>query len=161
MAQLKTFLARSKYRCKTGKTIEKVNFMLEISKTSENRLDIELTGTLNAESMATALDELLEASGDITSGKMLYTVSDFEMPTIGALTVELQYMPKLLGLVGKFNKCAVVSDVAWIRTAAEIEGALIPGLEIKAFPMHARDEAESWLEDMPNKQGEDEENFPV
>lgn len=135
--------------------------MLKISKVSNNRLDIALSGSLNAQSMTAALDDLLAESEGITGGKMLYTISEFEMPTMGALTVELQYMPKLVGLIGKFDKCAVVSDAAWIRTMAEIEGALFPGLEIKAFPMKALGAAEDWLKDAEATEESEEENFPV
>jgi hypothetical protein len=137
--------------------------MLNVSKPSANRLDIELSGTLDADAMSSALDQLIEESEDITKGRMLYRITDFEMPTMGALGVELQKMPKLLGLIGKFEKCAVLSDDAWIRTAAEIEGAVIPFLEIKGFPLSAANLAEEWLEGSLKGGNSDEEaeNFPV
>ncbi len=135
--------------------------MLTITKPAADRLDIVLSGSLDAEGMTSALDKLLAESEGITSGKMLYTISDFQMPTLGALSVEFQYMPKLFGLVGRFDRCAVVSDAGWIRTAAEIEGALIPGLEIKAFTMEARDAAEAWLESPGADAPAADENFPV
>jgi hypothetical protein len=137
--------------------------MFKISKPSANRLDIELSGTLNAETMRTALDQLLEQSEGIKDGKMLYRINDFEIPTMGALVVELQLMPKLFSLVGKFGRCAVLSDAAWIRTAAEIEGAIIPSLEIKAFPLSAAQAAEDWLDGSESARSGsgDAENFPV
>jgi hypothetical protein len=39
----------------------------------------------------------------------------------------------------------VLSDTAWLRTATEVEGALIPELEIKAFDLHEAGAAEAWL----------------
>ena len=137
--------------------------MLKVSKPSSNRVDIELSGSLNADTMNAALDKLIEQSEGIIHGSMLYTIEDFEMPTMGALAVEFQHMPKLFGLIGKFEKCAVLSDTAWIRTAAEIEGALIPSLVIKSFPLSARKIAENWLDGTSDQNGddEDEENFPV
>ncbi len=125
--------------------------MLTISKPSSNRIDLELSGTLTADDMRTALEDLLAKSEDITNGRMLYKIPEFVMPTLGALGVELQFMPKLFGLLGKFDKCAVLSDAAWIRTAAEIEGALIPGLDIKSFELHEVEAAEAWLaDDLPS-----------
>ncbi len=76
--------------------------------------------------MRSALDHLIEKSEGITNGRMLYKILDFEMPTLGAMAVEFQKMPKLFSLIGRFDKCAVISDTAWIRTAAEIEGTVIP-----------------------------------
>ena len=135
--------------------------MLNVSKPSANRLDIELSGALDKEAMRSALDHLIEKSEGITNGRMLYKILDFEMPTLGAMAVEFQKMPKLFSLIGKFDKCAVLSDTAWIRTAAEIEGAVIPSLEIKSFPLSDKKAAENWLEDRGTGESEEEENFPV
>jgi hypothetical protein len=119
--------------------------MLKITKPSANRVDIELSGTLDAETMRVALDDLIAKSEGIAKGRMLYTVTDFSLPTLGALGVELQRLPKLFALLGKFERCAVLSDAAWLRTAAEIEGAVIPGIAIKSFELDEAAAAEAWL----------------
>ncbi|MGH1465034.1 MAG: STAS/SEC14 domain-containing protein [Cognatishimia sp.] len=119
--------------------------MLKITQKAPDRLDIELFGTLNTDDMRLGLDELIEKSADITNGKMLYTITDFTMPTLGAIGVEFTRLSKLFGLLGKFDKCAVLSDASWIRTAAEIEGAVFPGIEIKSFHLNDTAAAELWL----------------
>ncbi|SEM23793.1 SpoIIAA-like [Roseovarius tolerans] len=137
--------------------------MLHVSKPSTNRLNIELSGALDAEAMGSALHNLIEKSEGITNGKMLYRISDFEMPTLSAMAVELQQMPRLFSLINKFEKCAVLSDTAWIRTAAEIEGAMFPSLAIKSFAMKDIKAAEAWLDDQTHEESDrdDDENFPV
>jgi hypothetical protein len=137
--------------------------MLNVSKPSANRLDIELSGALDADAMRSALDHLVAQSVGITKGKMLYKIFDFEMPTLGAMAVELYRMPELFGLIGKFEKCAVLSDTAWIRSAAEIEGVVFPSLEIKSFALADTKTAESWLEEglKEDDSDDDDENFPV
>ena len=102
-----------------------------------------------------------QESGGISNGRILYTISDFEMPTLGAMAVELYRMPKLLGLIGKFDKCAVLCDTAWIRTAAEIEGAVIPSLAIKSFGLKDIEAAEAWLDEVSDGEEDEFENFPV
>ncbi len=119
--------------------------MLNITKVSPSRVDIELNDSLDADGMRAGLDELIEKSEGVENGLMLYTINDFAMPSAGALAVEFGRLPKLFGLIGKFDRCAVLSDVAWIRIAAEIEGALIPGLDIRAFELGENDAAEVWL----------------
>lgn len=119
--------------------------MLTLTKPGPNRVDIEFSGCLDADAMREGLDKLLELSEDVSQGTMLYRISNFEIPTAGAIGVELARLPKLFGLLGKFDRCAVLSDTSWLRTAAEVEGALIPGISIKAFPFDAEDEAEAWL----------------
>ncbi|MCV3271507.1 SpoIIAA family protein [Roseobacter sinensis] len=135
--------------------------MFNISKRSEDRLDLELSGVLDSDAMRNALDAFIEQAEGIQNGKMLYKILDFEMPTMGALAVELQHLPKLFGVIGKFERCAVLSDVSWIRTAAEIEGALIPSLTIKSFPLSAAAAAEEWLEGSHENDDSDGENVPV
>ncbi len=119
--------------------------MLKIIPNGDNRLDLELSGKLDSAAMATALDELNEKSSDIEHGRMLYRIGDFDLPTLGALGVELSRLPALFRLIGKFDKVAVVASQNWIRTAGEIEGMLIPGLEIKGFGKDQESEAEAWL----------------
>ena len=118
--------------------------MLRIEKTADDRLDVTLQGSLDLQSMRKGLDDLIAKAEGIAHGRMLYTVRDFEMPTLGALGVELQRLPQLFGLVGKFDRCAVVAEQGWIRTLADAQGAIIPGIDIKSFTDAG--EAEAWLE---------------
>ena len=63
--------------------------MLKITKPSQNRLDIELRGPMDAETMALALDDLVAQSEGIEHGRMLYSIPEFEWPTAGALAGSL------------------------------------------------------------------------
>ena len=119
--------------------------MLTITKPSPNRIDVALSGTLDADAMRAGLDDLIDSAADISAGRMLYTITDFELPTLGAIGVEMTRLPKLFGLLGRFDKCAVICDTDWLRRAAEIEGALFPGIDIRAFPPEDRGAAEAWL----------------
>ena len=52
----------------------------------------------------------------------------------------------MFGLIRKFDRAAVLTDKTWLKKASELEGALFPGLEIKAFDRDQKEEAEAWLE---------------
>lgn len=119
--------------------------MFNITKPRADRVDIELRGSLDADAMQTALDDLIVKSEDITNGRMLYKISEFSFPTLGAIGVEFTRLPQLFGLLGKFDKCAVLCDTQWLRNAAAIEGALFPGIEIKSFEFDEIEKAEAWL----------------
>jgi len=119
--------------------------MFTVTKHSADRLDIKLSGTLDADGMCAGLDQLIALSDDVTQGRMLYRIADFSMPTLGAFGVEMSRLPKLFGLLAKFDKCAVVTEAAWLRKAAVVEGALFPGLEIKSFEPSETAQAEDWL----------------
>jgi hypothetical protein len=119
--------------------------MFKVTPNGNNRLDIELSGKLNSDEMKVALDELTSKSENIENGKMLYEITEFHLPSLGAIGVEFSRLPSMFGLIKKFDRAAVLTDKAWVKKASEIEGALIPGLEIKAFDRSQKEEAEEWL----------------
>ncbi len=119
--------------------------MFKIVENGPNRLDIEMNGKLDARSMRTALDELISKSASITNGRMLYVINDFQLPTISATVIELSRLPSMFGLLKKFDRAAVLTDKTWLQRVSELEGALFPGLEIKAFSLDERAQAEAWL----------------
>ena len=120
--------------------------MIKIERVSENRLDIEMSGKLDSEGMVKALDELVEKSEGIENGKMLYDVIEYKLPTIDAIILEFKRLPKMFDFIKRFRRAAVLSDKTWLKTISELEGKLMPGLEIKAFDREERAAAELWLE---------------
>ena len=119
--------------------------MFKVIPNGINRLDIEMSGELNAEDMKIALDELVSKSKSIEDGKMLYEVIDFHLPSLGAIRIEFSRLPAMLRLMKKFNRAAVLTDKTWLKTVSELEGVFFPGLEIKAFDRDQKAEAEAWL----------------
>jgi hypothetical protein len=120
--------------------------MFRIERTGDRRVDIVMSGKLDSEGMREALDELVEKCEGISSGRMLYDVVDYQLPTLSAITVEFARLPKMLALIRRFSRAAVLTDKAWLKKISELEGKLIPGLEIKAFERSDKSAAEEWLE---------------
>lgn len=116
-----------------------------IEAVGRDRLNICLEGKLNAEQMALALDELVLKSESIDQGKMLYDIVEFHIPSLKAIAIEFGRLPSMFGLIKKFDRAAVLTDKTWLKMISEWEGALLPGLEIKAFDRDQRAEAEAWL----------------
>lgn len=119
--------------------------MLRIELNGPNRLDLELSGKLDTDEMKSALDELNRKTSDIEHGTMLYRITDFHLSSLGAIGIELSRLPQLFMMLGNFDRVAVLTERQWIKTISEIEGAMIPGLEIKAFELNQQGEAEAWL----------------
>ena len=113
-----------------------------------NRLDIEMSGKLNAEDMKIALDELVSKSKNIENGKMIYDVVNFHLPSLNAIVIELSRLPSMFGFLKKFKRAAVLTDKTWLKKVSEFEGAFFPGLKIKAFSRDQKVEAEAWLSSM-------------
>ena len=119
--------------------------MFKVTPKGKNRLDIEMSGKLSAEDMKAALDDLVNKSMHIENGSMLYDIVDYHLPSLGAIAIELARLPEMLKWMRKFNRAAVLADKRWLKKASELEGVLIPGLEIKAFGRDQREAAEAWL----------------
>jgi len=119
--------------------------MFKVIPNGINRLDIEMSGKLNVEDMKIALDELVNKSKNIENGKMLYEIIDFHLPSLGAIRIEFSRLPAMFELMKKFDRAAVLTDKTWLKKVSELEGALYPGLEIKAFNIDQKTEAEAWL----------------
>jgi len=119
--------------------------MFLITRVGSNRLDIEMSGKLDAEHMEKALEELVTKSEGIEDGLMLYDIVDYRLPSFDAIMIEFSRLPSMMGFIRKFRRAAVLTDKSWLKVASEVEGAVIPGLEIKAFKRNQKAEAEAWL----------------
>lgn len=123
--------------------------MFQVTRESDRRLNVEFSGKLDKETMKRLLDELMAKSVDISQGTLLLRIDEFDFPSLGAIGVELSRMPSLFRFIRRFDRAAVVVDKAWVRKASAIEGALIPGLDLKAFDLSQSAEAEAWLQGAP------------
>lgn len=119
--------------------------MFRVNLTAPNRIDVEFSGKLDSSQMRQAIDELMSKVEGIENGRMLVRVGDYRLPTLGAIAVELSRSFELLRLMRRFDRAAVIADLGWIRVISEAEGAVIPGLRIRAFNSGEEAAAEAWL----------------
>lgn len=119
--------------------------MFNVTRIGNDRLNIEFDGSINSEEMERALDDFISKANGIENGKMLYEIGDFEFPSLSTIGVKLSRLPSLFGFIGKFDKAAILTDKKWLQKVSELEGLLIPGLQIKAFSSSEKTAAEQWL----------------
>lgn len=118
--------------------------MFQIIRTG-NRLDLDIHGKLDRAQMQTVLDDFEAKSAGIEHGIMRYRITGFQFPSIAAIAVELSRLPLLFRIIRQFDRAAILADESWIRRFSEWEGKLLPGFEIKAFPLDQEEAAERWL----------------
>ena len=102
-------------------------------------------GPLTRQDMVNVLEPLLEeARQQGRRLRLLLEVGSYRGPTADALWQDLR-----IGLhhLRRFERCAVVTDDAWARTATQIKGALFGKLicPMQAFPSAERKQALDWL----------------
>ena len=109
--------------------------------------------TIDGTVTAPDLDDLYRAVEKAMDGKgpvHLYG----EIHGVGGLTLEavganFKRGIALLPRIGRVDRYAVVSDRSWISTVAQLEGAVIPGLEVRTFPTAEREAALAWASEPP------------
>ena len=112
-------------------------------------LSFEIDGTVTAPDM----DDLYNAVETATDGNGPVHIVG-EIHGIGGLTLDaigasFKRGVGLIGRLGRVKRYAVVSDVGWIKTMAELEGAVIPGMSVRVWPTAQRDEALAWASEPP------------
>ncbi len=119
--------------------------MFQVMRSGTGRLELDVSGKLDSDGMRRGLRELFTQAHGVQHGQLLIRVGDIDLPTPGAIAVELSYLPQLLRLVRQFDRCAVISGREWIRRMGEIEGAMLPGMEVRSFRPEREADALAWL----------------
>ncbi|MEM9430000.1 MAG: STAS/SEC14 domain-containing protein [Pseudomonadota bacterium] len=119
--------------------------MLTIERKGPARIDVSVAGRIGTLEMEAGLERLIAAAGDMRAVDMLTRVSGRTWPSLGVLSVKLRKLPELLALRRRLRRVAVVADAGWLRSAAEVEGMLIRGIQVRGFRPADAGAAENWL----------------
>ncbi len=119
--------------------------MFDLSKDLRGFWALTVSGRMDEAEMKACIEAYLAALDSDPKAPFLYTLTDFEFPSLQAIAVEFGYLPHLFASLSKIGPTALIADEAWLRTAGELEGRVIPGLTIKAFRPDEEDAAVAWL----------------
>ena len=72
----------------------------------------------------------------------LTAVADF---TFAAIAVEFGHIPTLMKWIYSLDRIAIISDDAWLRSAARLESALLPGVAYAVYDDDEADAARAWV----------------
>ena len=109
----------------------------------------EIDGTVTAPDMDdlyAALEHRIDREGPVHVCGEIHGVGGL---TLSALRTNLSRGVAMLGRIGRVKRYAVVSDVGWIRTLAELQGAAVPGLSVRVWPVAQREAALAWASEPP------------
>ena len=109
------------------------------------RLTVWVEGTVDYAVIEDFIPRALIATEELEQGEMLIFIEGDDWPSLGAIALEMLEIRRMLQLVRRFDRIAVVTDKDWLGMIAEIEGRLIPGLEIESFDFDEVEDADEWL----------------
>ena len=106
---------------------------------------VDVTGTIDAISMETGLEAFLAATAGLDHLDILYRIHGMDLPTLGAIAVELQHLPALFGVLARMRKVALIADRHWIEVAAQAEAGIFRSIRLAVFQPGQELEARAWL----------------
>jgi len=107
-------------------------------------------GKLTAREVERVFDALDDALDLHETVNLYVEITELSGVSLAALVKDLAKSLGLLGRLKRFGRYAVVTDAQWIQQAADLEARLIPGLEVRAFPLAESDGAEAWATGRPD-----------
>lgn len=119
--------------------------MFAVATEPSGLITVTLGGQIDGAEMEAGLTHLFAEIGEREGLRILHRLDDIALPTLAALAVELRHMPNLMRVLGRIDRVAVLSEQPFVRTGAEAQGMLMPGIEIRAWRHGAEAEARAWL----------------
>ena len=118
--------------------------MITITRTAPDRLDIVARGTLDERAVESAADEL---DRYLVEGAALL----IDLRELGDVTARGLARDVVEGVrLARCRRIALVAEERWLRAASRVDGAVLPGVEVRAFEPHRMEAARDWLEGEPD-----------
>jgi hypothetical protein len=119
--------------------------MLTLTQLTPSALEITVEGPLSREDVARVLAEIDAILGSVERLDILADVRGAPDIHAGLILEELKHLPTVFRVIRKIDRVAVIADESWVRTAAKIEGKLIPGVTYQVYTRDRADAARAWL----------------
>ncbi len=114
----------------------------QISPTAHRMVVIGAFYSADAKRMIDFANESIEAGNSRNLLIDLTALTDF---SIAAVSEELVHIPTLLKWLYSLDRIAIISDEKWIRSAARLESALLPGVVYEVYDEDEAEAARAWV----------------
>lgn len=119
--------------------------MLTLTPIPPAALEITVEGPLVREDVARAIAEIDAMLDTVERLDILADVRGKPDIHPSLILEELKHLPTLFRMMRAIDRIAVIADENWVRTAAKIEGKLIPGVTYEVYTRDQADDARAWL----------------
>jgi len=114
-------------------------------KLENNIVHMIITGNIQPESMSQGLDWIHELDAQDDNFNLRIDMAQAEFDDLAAISQEFKRVATVLRHSKSSKKCALMTDSMFLRNSAKVEGAVIPGLEVRTFDLDETTPAERWL----------------
>lgn len=120
--------------------------MLEIIPFEEkNIIGLRLEGSIDSDGLERAFEKFREAFEGNDKIRVYIEVEGIGWESTEAFFRNMKMKLDVLGEIGKFEREAVVSDRGWLEIATKIGDVLLPGIDVRHFPVADRERALEWI----------------
>lgn len=119
--------------------------MISIERLSTKSHQIVIYGEVNGDDLAQLTAFAKDQNTQGLGGNALFDLVSMASFSWTAMLGELAHVPALLQWIYRLDRIAVVSDEEWIRSAARLESALLPGLAYAVYDAHEAERARAWV----------------
>lgn len=120
--------------------------MLEFLSTANNIIAVRIEGHISHSEMNALLERCEAAVADNEETHFYCEIANYEGFEAHGFALIMARGWQLIGKREKLGRIAVVTDTSWLRWAARVESALLPGISYETFTMNERNEALAWVE---------------
>lgn len=118
--------------------------MITISELAPNVQQVKISGKVQSADMRQVIDLAETIGKGAEKASLVFEVENVEGLEWSALGEELSHLPAMLRMLTRLDRIAVIADQSWLRTAARIESALLPGVTYEVFSCDKAEQARAW-----------------
>jgi hypothetical protein len=119
--------------------------MIDIEPLSPKAHQILIYGEVSADDVAKLVAFAKDQNAQGLGGNVLFDLVSMASFSWASMLGELAHVPALLQWLYRLDRIAVVSDEEWIRSAARLESALLPGVTYAVYDAHEAERARGWV----------------
>jgi len=119
--------------------------MIDIEQIAPHAHRIAIYGEFHEDDARAFVDFAREHHAAGNGGNVLIDLVSLASWSFSAMSEELVHIPALTRWIYSLDRIALVSDEEWMRTAARLESALLPGVEYAVYDEDEADAARAWV----------------
>ena len=119
--------------------------MIDIERLAPHAHRIVVMAQFQQDDVKTLLDFVKERNAAKEGGHLLIDVTSMAGFSWSAVAEELGHMGAFMKYIYGLDRIAIISDEDWIRTAARLESALLPGVTYEVYDEDEADAARAWI----------------
>jgi len=118
--------------------------MIKIGKLAPKVHQVKISGKVQSADMPQVIDLAETIGKGAEKNSLVFDIENVEGFDWSALGEEMSHLPTMMRMLTRLDRIAVIADQSWLRTAARIESALLPGVTYEVFSRDKAEQARAW-----------------